>query len=375
MIRGHAEIAGAGIAGLTVGALLAERGWTVRVHERAGEVREVGAGIFLKYNSLSVLDEMGILPKLTSYGVRLERDQMRDMHGRILQERKLNKSPMWAFTRQHLIRTLYEAAVERGVEVVTNSRVVGAKPSGELVLEDGKTLKADLVIGADGHRSRVRETLGLTHKFRFKKTFSTRYLIDGRDLQPEPMTTEWWSGRRRIAFAACAPDKTYVYLACPFDEADGNDQPLFVESWSRWFPLLTDAFRILEKNKAVQGPYPRVSVKAWSKGKAVILGDAASALAPTLGQGAGLAIMNSRALVARLERENNLQTAIEKWEQDMKKVTVLTQKWSDRYDWLTRDWPNSLMFVRSAIIHAFGYPFLNDRMRVADRWRVVPSQK
>ncbi|MDQ6691653.1 MAG: FAD-dependent monooxygenase, partial [Candidatus Dormibacteraeota bacterium] len=74
----HAEIAGAGFGGLTLGILLAQRGWSVRVHERSEEIREIGAGIFLHNNGLLVLEEAGLMDELSRRGTRLLRDQMVD---------------------------------------------------------------------------------------------------------------------------------------------------------------------------------------------------------------------------------------------------------------------------------------------------------
>src|SRR5688572_2694797 len=61
MKPGHAEIAGAGIAGLAAAAALAQRGWSVTVHERDAEVRAFGAGIFIYENGLRVLKALGAL--------------------------------------------------------------------------------------------------------------------------------------------------------------------------------------------------------------------------------------------------------------------------------------------------------------------------
>lgn len=57
----HVEIAGGGIAGLSLAMMLARSGWSVRVHERSAETRESGAGIYLRNNSLKVLEEFGLL--------------------------------------------------------------------------------------------------------------------------------------------------------------------------------------------------------------------------------------------------------------------------------------------------------------------------
>ena len=77
-MKGHAEIAGGGIGGLCLGMLLAQRGWTVRVHERSEEIREIGAGIYIKNNSIKVMEEAGMFSKLAPRGTQLNRAEVRD---------------------------------------------------------------------------------------------------------------------------------------------------------------------------------------------------------------------------------------------------------------------------------------------------------
>ena len=59
MTKRHAEIAGAGFAGLAAACALAQRGWSVRVHERADRLRTTGAGIYIYENGLRVLETLG----------------------------------------------------------------------------------------------------------------------------------------------------------------------------------------------------------------------------------------------------------------------------------------------------------------------------
>lgn len=197
---------------------------------------------------------------------------------------------------------------------------------------------------------------------------STRYLVPSRLPSPENITRESWSGRRRIGIAACTDKDTYVYLACPVRDPAGCAQPLDVEAWTASFPTLRPVFELLREGEPTQFPYAFASCKSWAAGRVAVIGDAAHALPPTLGQGSGLAIANAMALVTLLEQHTDVPGALRAWEVRRRPVTDITQRWARRYDALTAFWPRRLRALRSGIIWTFGKSsYLNSRMRVADR--------
>src|SRR5262249_52966144 len=110
-MKRHVEIAGGGIGGLSCGVMLAQQGWTVCVHERSPEIREIGTGIYIKNNAIEVLEEFRIFNRLAPLGIKLERSQVLDRNGRIMQDRPLvDRSRVYAFLRQALIEALRDAA-------------------------------------------------------------------------------------------------------------------------------------------------------------------------------------------------------------------------------------------------------------------------
>ena len=369
MKPGHAEIAGGGFAGLTLAVGLAAAGWSVKVHERSAKIREIGAGIFIHANGLSVLKDLGLMDVLATRGVRLERDMMIDAKGKVLQNRGLlGDSVVWSFPRLALIEALHAKAVEVGVEIQTGSEIASAKPDGSLIDVTGTRYQGDLVVGADGYRSAVAKSLGLQRHERKMGTTSIRFLLNGRDLTPDPMTTEHWSGRRRIAVAACGPEHTYVYMACPETDEPGSEVPLNVDSWAKSFPQIRELFVLLREEEAYKAWYSYAQTTPWSQGNAVVVGDAAHALAPTLGQGSNLAMSNARSLVTFLNESNSVSQALEQWEKKVRYVTDSTQKWASRYNDITKAWPPALSFVRARIIWGFGASKkLNAHLRLADR--------
>ena len=193
-----AEISGGGIGGLTLGALLARQGWRVRVHEQSPEIREAGAGIYIKNNSLEVLENLGVMERIMAGGTRLERAQIRFANGDIRQERKLaGSSRVHTFPRQVLIEGLRDTALAQGVEIITDSKVAGTA-AGALLTADGRRHAADLIVGADGVHSAVRTALNIGGRYAELPTMIDRFLVATREFTPDPMTIEHWSGNRRI---------------------------------------------------------------------------------------------------------------------------------------------------------------------------------
>jgi 2-polyprenyl-6-methoxyphenol hydroxylase-like FAD-dependent oxidoreductase len=368
-MKRHAEIAGGGIGGLSSAVMLAQRGWTVRVHERSPEIREIGTGIYLKNNAIEVLEEIGIFERLIPNGVKLDRSQVLDRAGHIMQDRALaGKTRVHAFLRQTLIEVLRDAAERAEVEIVTGSTAVAAAPTGELLLENGRRLQADLVIAADGVRSRVRDSLGVGGCYRWLPTIVNRYLIPSRELTPDPVTREHWSNRCRIGITPCGDDLTYVYQVCPEWDETATALPNNIAFWSSAFPRLRRLFEILSETEANRHKFSMVRCPRWQKGRVAVIGDAAHGLPPTLGQGVGLTLMNARALAVVLGPNRAVEDALPAWEAAVRVISDKTQRWAMRYDFFTRQWPTPLWFVRPAIIWAFrAVPALNRRMRIADQ--------
>ena len=82
--RRHAEIAGAGFAGLTAAAALAQRGWSVRIHERGDRLRTAGAGIFMYENGLRVFEALGAYDEAIAGAHAAYKREMRDDRNRTI---------------------------------------------------------------------------------------------------------------------------------------------------------------------------------------------------------------------------------------------------------------------------------------------------
>ena len=237
----HAEIAGAGIAGLTAAAVLAQRGWTVRVHERGHELREIGAGIFFWENGIRVLETLGAFESVAARAEPIRYWELRDQRRRLLQGSwMMAGARLYLILRTELHRALADAATRAGAEIVTDSTVSHATREGELVLENGSRLRADLVIGADGVYSRVRDQLQLGLGVHDLEDGCSRHLIPRSASDPRGTTIEYWHGGRRIGVCPCSPEEVYIYLCCPARDIVGRAKPVDKKTWIASFPHLAD---------------------------------------------------------------------------------------------------------------------------------------
>lgn len=352
----RAEIAGAGLAGLAAAAALAQRGWEVKVHERGKELREIGAGIYLWQNALDALRDLGVYDKVAESGVRSEKPRLlQDHKGKeVVIRRDGDPDPeLIVILRTELHRILADRAIAAGVEIVTNSHVLGADPEGRLEFSDGLGPKVDLVVGADGVFSRVRDSIRLTERIVDLKDGCGRHLIprqSGDSLNSRRI--EMWNGGRRIGMAAASNDHHYVFLCCPENDIQGRmQQPFNLEAWVDSHPNYQEYLKRLPRHpEEYWRPFFNVACSAWSRGNVCIVGDAAHGMSPNLGQGACVAITNATVLARAVSQSGDIPAALTRWENAERPYIDQTQRMSYLYGYVGTRWPHKLLGLRSRIL-------------------------
>ena len=343
MTKRHAEIVGAGFAGLTAACALAQRGWNVRVHERADRLRTTGAGIYIYENGLRVLEAVGAYKDAISGAPFAHTREVRDDHNQVISVHRWTGSRVFSIVRQTVVNALAATAARAGAEIVFNSTAVRMSADGELELTDGRRLRADLVVGADGSNSRVRDSLQLISKRRYLVDGCTRLLIDKipDERNTDGATTvEYWSGSRRVLYTPCSDTEVYIALTMLDSDDVAKEVPINKDAWKAWFPHLDGLIDRIGN----QGRYDRfelIKLKRWSAGRVAIIGDAAHALPPNIGQGGGCAMMNALSLAVYLDRERDISTALETWERNERPITDHTQRISVLLG-LPTTWPPKL---------------------------------
>ena len=234
-------IIGAGIGGLAAAALLVRAGHDVRVYEQAPRFARVGAGIQMAPNAVKVLRGLGIEAHVRKIAFQSEVALSREWNtGEITSELKLGREVEERFGAPYLFlhRADLHAAIHSAVSpgaVQLDSKLVALEhgPKGvTLVFANGTTVSADMVIGADGVHSLVRETLLGAERARFTGRVAYRTTFPASRLGPTritPARTKWWGPDRHMVvyYVTSARDEIYFVTSVP-----ESAEWMTPESWS-----------------------------------------------------------------------------------------------------------------------------------------------
>jgi 2-polyprenyl-6-methoxyphenol hydroxylase-like FAD-dependent oxidoreductase len=338
-----AIVAGGGIGGLATSAALAQRGWSVTVYERQQELRAVGAGIYIWENGLRVLEALGAYDDAVKGAFHGRFFEQRDNKGQIIESAPIPPDKrLITVQRSQLLAALRDACLRAGVTIVTRAEVVGATPRGELHFAGGETVRADLAVGVDGIWSRVRQTLGLEllHEQTIEGALRTTIAGKPGDIAAADAGKyiENWNGERRFLVTPMNEGEIYLALTCPHTDKAASSTNVDKALWSGSFPQWKHLIERIGSHDVNWGVYSTTKAKTWSVGHGVILGDAAHAQPPNLGQGGGMAMQNGLALATALKDVSDardIPPALEAWERRERPLVEHCQKWSQLYGEVT----------------------------------------
>jgi len=309
-------VIGAGIGGMTVAGLLQRRGFAVKVYEQAPAFSRIGAGIHLSANVMKVMRRLEIEQALYDIGLHPDAFVSRQWDtGEVLFELPFDPANEARYGAAYInvhrgdLHAVLESALIPGT-VAFGKKLSSIDDSGvaiRLAFEDGSDAQADLVIGADGVNSKVRDCLLGPEKPRYTGHIAHRAIFPATLLNGLPIRacTKWWGPGNHILVYYMTQAREDVYLVTSAAQAEWNSTAPFVPC-DREELIATFAGYHAELRQVVAAAsevtkwpiFDREPSDCWSGRRIVMLGDACHPMRPYMAAGAAMAIEDA-AILAR----------------------------------------------------------------------------
>lgn len=306
MTRDGVLIVGGGIAGLATAAGLSRAGIPCEIVERADSWAPVGAGIVLSVNAMRVMRGLGLDEAVIARGSRLGRGAITDHTGKALGASDFSIlepefGPTIALHRASLHSVLLEGVRDVDVSLGTSvDKLEQHEDSVDVRLTDGREQRYGLVVGADGLRSRVRELVFGDDRIRYAGYTCWRLVVSSP--VEEVAMREMWGRGKRFGIVPIDAERSYCFAVAnaPRGEPDPSDGRLerFRERFGGFrgqVPEILEALRAPEE--LIHNDLEELAEGPWHAGRVQLLGDAAHAMTPNMGQGAAMALEDSMVLV------------------------------------------------------------------------------
>ncbi|TCJ93153.1 FAD-dependent monooxygenase [Nocardia alba] len=298
-----AIVVGGGIGGMAAALALVRTGWAVQVLERAPEVAAVGSGISLWSNALRALDALGVGDTVRAQGMAEVSAGIRDDRGRWLSRTDLAtlRERFGAPVVIHRARLLdiLRAELPEGV-VSTGVSVREVSLDGRVVHSAG-TASADLIVGADGIYSVVRRAVCGEVAPRYAGYTAWRAVVD----IAEPLTEfgETWGRGARFGMAPLADGRVYCFAVYDAPENAAGSLAEVRGRFDGWHHPISALLAAADPNTVLHNDiYDLPLLSTFTAGRIALLGDAAHAMTPNLGQG-GCQALEDAVILARLASE------------------------------------------------------------------------
>ena len=319
-------VVGAGLGGATVAALLQREGFQARVYEQARFFERMGAGIHVSANVMKVLRHLGAEHRLSQIGIHPDAFTSREWDtGEVLFELPLgntgeqNYGAGYITVHRHDLHAAILEKVQPGT-IEFGRRLIDVKWNGviaHLIFSDGSVTDADLVIGADGVNSKVREAVVGPSTSRFTGAVAHRAiypsaLLDGMQVRN---CTKWWGPNCHILIYYIEQSREEIYLVTSA-KGEWHSQASW-EFCTR--EEVADAFEGFHPEvRKVIDTAPQITkwpildiepIDTWSKDRLVLLGDACHAMMPYMASGAAMAIEDAAVLTRCLIKADDYPDA------------------------------------------------------------------
>jgi 2-polyprenyl-6-methoxyphenol hydroxylase-like FAD-dependent oxidoreductase len=343
-------IIGAGIGGLTAAIALLQKGIDVRIYEQACEMNEVGAGIWIAPNGLKVLEELGLSDEVIYSGNALTRISIIDLKEKpisVIETARLTLK--YKFTTIALHRAKLQKILASHIpadKIHFGTKFDSYRQSGRSVtaqFADGTSAEADFLICADGIRSNGRLQLHSRLNLRYSGQTCWRFVTDFElPKQEEGNMYEIWSDRKglRVGYSKINEKQIYVFIT-NYEKAGNKDNIRTIiadlQTLCADFPsIVKRLIDAADKERIIRTDlFDCKPIGPWTQQRVALMGDAAHATTPNLGQGACQAIEDAYTISQQLNLNEDIDTAFRNFEAKRRKKASYITKTSWQFSKLT----------------------------------------
>lgn len=312
-------IVGGGIAGLTLATALHAHNLSSVVFE-ARNRQEIhgGAALAMAPNAMWVLRKLGLADRIVAVGSRIDRYLFISSAGRSLKSVDLSRisgnwhEASWAVPRAHILQTLAESIPDEWIVWGHSINAVREAPHGyHLDWDGGPAIPAQVLVGADGAYSIVRQSLWEQAEAQYQGFIAARGLVSFRLPQTHQHTVvQVWGAGGEFGYSPVGPDRVYWFATMRWPQPPANPPSMsdLRRRFQRWTAPVIDLIEATDPTDVLIHPiYDRLQ-PFTPRPAATLIGDAAHLMTPNTGQGACQAIVDAYVLARELANQSGDMT-------------------------------------------------------------------
>lgn len=314
------SIIGAGIGGLTLGNVLKQHNLDFTIYESAPEIKPVGAGIMMAVNAMQIFDTLGLKDKIVSRGNKIQGIFITDEKLKTISttnvlalEKKFNSCNV-AIHRAELQNILAENLSFENIKLNHSLSEIQKKENYQLEFENGFQTESKIVFGADGIHSKIRNQVLNTGTIRNARQKCWRGLTDF-DL-PEKynhQALEIWGKGKRFGFVKISKNKVYWYALVNENKFKNNLD--LSETFKDFDSLVLEMVESTKQENIILNDIIDLSpIPEWYAENLCLIGDAAHATTPNMGQGGCQSVEDAYVIGKLLETTGNFNSVFKEFQ-------------------------------------------------------------
>ncbi len=307
-------IVGGGISGLTLAALLQQRGFNPTMVERIPEYGSVGYVIVLWPSGSRILKGLGVYKDLLDVGLQFTTYNVSDKQGQMIHSYSVKDvtdryGPMLSTYRPDLIEVIKKAVDPESIRMNTTvDKIEQTNDEVDVTFSDGTEDTFDIVIGCDGVRSKTRQLVFGDVPLTYSGMNGWSFWVNPKVAKIKEIAEYWGTGK----FFGIWPTKgrlsVFTSIRKDLEDSDPVETRIdrIQENFKDFGGLVPEILDGLDDpNEIFHGYYNDLKMEKWHKGRVVLVGDAAHAILPTAGGGVSMAMESAAVLADELTRADS----------------------------------------------------------------------